>query len=262
MPANFNSDEISNDNIEIVEEDGDLIQRHIPTGAEFIFDSTDDAWVPAQGMDFRDSDLANAILEQAQLGSDLDANNNALTNASALEADVLNTDWIVDAGDYSTLQDALDQADSSGVPVVVAPPGEYDSVTIPEETHLTSFSTGMGFNAITRIRVDSGPAATMQNASKISNLFVRSDESDGDVGSIRAVDGNQPKIIEQCFVSRDASGKNAIYADTFGVMVTECYFENRNVTLDSNSSNCHVPEETNIELGTVTDNGTDNITPN
>lgn len=85
MPANFNSDEISNDNLEIVEEDGDLIYRHIPSGAEFIFDSTENAWVPAQGLDLRGSGLANA-----QLATDLDVNNNSVSNVGALETEQAN----------------------------------------------------------------------------------------------------------------------------------------------------------------------------
>ena len=113
MPANFNSDEISNDNLEIVEEDGNLIYRHIPSGAEFIFDSTANTWVPAQGLDLRGSGLANA-----QLATDLDANNNSVSNVDTVSAEEASLDLPIVYGSYGfrsgfegdTLDERLDNA--------------------------------------------------------------------------------------------------------------------------------------------------------
>ena len=55
----IDTDNIENDNVKIYEEDGDLIQEHVPTGAQWIFDSSEDTWVPVQGLDLRGENIRN-----------------------------------------------------------------------------------------------------------------------------------------------------------------------------------------------------------
>jgi len=81
MPIEFAEGLLENDDFRVeTDTNGDLIQEHKQTGAQFKFDSTKNTWVPVR-----------ANLDNAALGTALDANNNDINNASAIESASVST---------------------------------------------------------------------------------------------------------------------------------------------------------------------------
>jgi len=97
MPIEFAEGLLENDDFRVeTDTNGDLIQEHKQTGAQFKFDSTKNTWVPVQGLD-----LEGANLDNAALGTALDANNNDINNASAIESASVSTGSLNGGGPVS-----------------------------------------------------------------------------------------------------------------------------------------------------------------
>lgn len=83
MPIEFASDLLENDDFRIeTNSDGDLVQIHKQTGAEFKFDVAKDAWVPVQGLDLGGENIenvgsvgANSVDAESVSTDDLDTTN-------------------------------------------------------------------------------------------------------------------------------------------------------------------------------------------
>lgn len=105
-------------NVEIDENsNGELVLRHTPSGATFEYDSSAGAWVPSDPLGTSSTPVSGT------------------SHFNALNTDVLNTDWVVDAGDYNTIQAAVDDAKSQSIQLVVIPPGSYtfsSTLNIPD----------------------------------------------------------------------------------------------------------------------------------
>jgi len=83
MPIEFAEDLLENDDFKVqTDGNGDLIQEHKQTGATFKFDSTKNRWIPVQGID-----LENANLDNANFGTNVDAQGNDINNIGAVNTD-------------------------------------------------------------------------------------------------------------------------------------------------------------------------------
>lgn len=98
MPIEFGPDLFENDDFRVeTDANGDLVQTHKQTGAEFKFDATKDRWIPVQGLDLEGATIDNAgsiavdSLSATQLAQALNANGNDITNIGAADADSVNT---------------------------------------------------------------------------------------------------------------------------------------------------------------------------
>jgi hypothetical protein len=99
MPIEFSEDLFQNDDFKVeTDNNGDLVQTHKQTGAEFKFDSLKNRWVPVQGLDLGGATVDNVgsmdadsidvtSLSATQLAQALDASGNDLNNVGAGDFD-------------------------------------------------------------------------------------------------------------------------------------------------------------------------------
>lgn len=87
MPIEFAEDLLENDDFRVeTDSNGDLIQEHKQTGAQFKFDSNKNRWIPVQGLDLEDANIDNA-----SFGTNVDAQGNDINNIGAVNTDELRT---------------------------------------------------------------------------------------------------------------------------------------------------------------------------
>jgi len=104
MPIEFAEDLLENEDFRVVtDSNGDLVQRHQQTGAEFRFDATKDRWIPVQGVDLEGASLDNAVL-----GTNLDAGGNDVQNVGSIDTEEAN---ITRLGELN-IEDSSDVSDS------------------------------------------------------------------------------------------------------------------------------------------------------
>jgi len=160
MPIEFGEKILRNDDFIVEEDDGDLVQTHKQTGAQFKFDVSENAWVPVEGL-YLDGESITGVenieavegridrLEQAldangydisgvdnfstssmevdTVETNVDHQGNDLSNLGSLEADNLTVDGTLSASDADLPQE---------VPLIVSEVSESDAIdgfSIPNE---------------------------------------------------------------------------------------------------------------------------------
>lgn len=110
MPIEFAEGLLENDDFRVeTDANGDLIQEHKQTGAQFKFDSTKNRWIPVQGID-----LENANLDNANFGTNVDAQGNDINNIGAVSTEQIVTNYhFAEAYDGSDADTRLDNAISA-----------------------------------------------------------------------------------------------------------------------------------------------------
>jgi len=120
MPIEFSEDLFQNDDFKVeTDNNGDLVQTHKQTGAEFKFDASKNRWVPVQGLDLGGATIDNVgsidsdsidvnSLSATQLSQALDASGNDLNNVGAGDFDSVNS------GSVSTADGTVDGKDIVG----------------------------------------------------------------------------------------------------------------------------------------------------
>jgi len=181
MPIEFGEDVLQNDDF-IVETDnsGDLVQTHKQTGAQFKFDTSQNAWVPVEGLHLDGEDIVgvgsiDAVegridrLEQAldangydisgvdnfstssievdTVGTNVDHQGNDLSNVGALEAERLES--VRYANRYPSIQEAID--DLAEIEVDHAVSDVVGAVRLPglPEGYTGSATVGEGQDGVT-----------------------------------------------------------------------------------------------------------------
>lgn len=141
MPIEFSEDLFQNDDFKVeTDNNGNLVQTHKQTGAEFLFNATKNRWVPVQGLDLEGATIDNigsldssavdhdattnkthdgdsltpqsidvGSLSATQLAQALNANGNDISNVGQFDSDSLSTVSVDVSGqlkDTSTAQDS------------------------------------------------------------------------------------------------------------------------------------------------------------
>ena len=140
--------------------------------------------------------------------------NNTNTRTDALEAEKLNTDWLVDVGDHNNIQSAIDAAASDGKSLVIIPPGFYDeTVSIPRTIHLMGASAGG--TSSNRVTISGGdattPTVTLNRQAKLTGVTVA-----GEAGEIGLRLSERESIVNDCSLLRNVeiqSDNNRLYSN-------------------------------------------------
>jgi len=203
MPIEFTESLFQNNDFKVTtNNDGDLVQTHQQTGAQFKFDATKNRWVPVQGLDLEGATIDNAgsidveSLSATQLAQALDANGYNISNLGSINADAVDHDSTtnrthqgddlspnsVDANAVNTGQ----VTDSAGTPILGASVAS-GSVTLASGT--ATIDTGVGVGTTATFYVALGPdtddadvAADIRAASG-GNYEVDIQETDSSVGN-------------------------------------------------------------------------------
>ena len=110
---------------------------------------------------------------------DVDADS---VNTDHTDSNSINTDRAYDAGNFDTLQDAIDAAESDGVEIVTAPAGSYGAIVIPPGMSVL----GPGVDSALSGGSDTQPAVEFAgNRGQLSGFTVENDE-----GLNITIDGN------------------------------------------------------------------------
>ena len=174
-------------------------------------------------------------------------------NFDSVTTDAIDSNFAYDAGNYTTIQSALNAAADDGVALVTVPEGEYsEAIVIPEGVRLTGANADdPRFRAGTFINPsdDNNPAVELQTLSTIENIRIQND------GSGLAVDVNgESARVKDCYFD-SAIEVDADYVRYIG----NGGGENHEITLSSDTIRGVVTGNTRL---TVTDNGDNTIGDN
>ena len=206
----------------------------------------------------------NVVAEWDETNAQWDFANNTLNNVDALNSNsvntdkttskILNTDWVVDVGDFDTVQEALDYADNNGKEIVVLPPGSYEeSINIPARICLFG-SLGRGRRAeISPTSADTADyAVTLNNRSTLFGVNPDPDSGGPDSVLVRANEA----IVENCTIRGDDSSQRLIRLEgANSCSITGNYMIAGDIELDSDSDQNSIIGN---QLATITDNGSGN----
>jgi len=172
-----------------------------------------------------------------------------------IQTDILNTGWILDAADYPDLQSALDDAESTGVGVVVVPPGNYNqSSTLEIPENVTLLGLGNPFSGRPNIKADSnvdpvvGPKTTRGLGVALVGVEITPDGSEDAWGGDVHI-GH----IKNCSVSGDINITSDGGSSSRAGAVLGCQMKGNDITADSGVESSFLIAN-NREVGTITSN--------
>jgi hypothetical protein len=186
----------------------------------------------------------------------IDANG---VNTGSVSTDVLTSDWIVDAGNHNTIQDAINHAESNNIGLVVVPPGDYnEQISIPADITVTTF----------RSANQSTTAPGVSLSGSYSDATVSLDGSGAGISGFRVgnsgsgvsikIDGSGGVFtakVENNQIRNDLEVVNGVQ----NAVIIGNEFSGSDLTFGSTTTGCEKAANTNIRF--VTDNG-DNTTIN
>ena len=178
-------------------------------------------------------------------------------DAESVSAEVLNSDWIVDAGDHDSIQAALNHASNEEIGLVVIPPGDYDEsdIQVPRGMRLSGVSPDSGEPGFSGTSIkaedDNNPLLDLDSRSAtIQHLSLVADGAGGAV-SISASDCRMTGCnFRDGEISVTADGDRARIIDN----------TSNGQDIDISADDCVVIGNTRI--GTVDDSGSGNEVAN
>jgi hypothetical protein len=197
----------------------------------------------------------------------LDSDSNYIPNNDdwqvSQETDCRVINGIVFAGydAFATAQDAINWAQNNGYRTVTFPPGDYSSIDISQDGMCIIGLGNAGANTANAATFDGGTsdhAVDIQsNNVRVINLSAKTTSGGGNANN--AVNTASTAVwITDCVIQD--SDQHGVYADGIWINISGCIskgVDGTKILLDTNSQSCVV--DSNINVGTVTDNGSGNV---
>lgn len=165
--------------------------------------------------------------------------------------------------DFSTVQDALDYANTNGHHVIWVEAGSYGSIDVYADQRVQGLTGGIRSSMPTFDGGTSDHAIDCQDNANITLQNLEAKTTAGGGNSFEAIHrpGNRSRVID-CWVSE--SDQHGIQIDQSHVVVRGCHgdagsIDNNMCLLTSNSANCVIDGNTNWS---VTDNGSNVVGDN